>query len=266
MLEDLMLSNNKITGSVPSTIGFLDKLISINLSHNQIKGTIPTELSVLTELDLLHLHSNRFEGSANHIKHNPRSFITDCASTETASALVKCSGCTECCNIDGDCIVEENTWPAATLKSFVIPPSGVIVLFSILSSIVLILLLKILIRTEKKLPVLPYKVKSTFQEESVHSFYLSSDRKAWFLASFAVIIQLFVIILFIHSADNDYSGNLVSYSVSCPGDSRYCVDHSLTTLPGYILVGIILMIFVLPDIFDGMLLIYESTADPSKYL
>ena len=264
-LQELMLSSNKLTGSIPRTIGLLDKLVNISLSYNRMKGAIPTELSLLSNLNLLHLHSNRFEGSANHIKHNLRSFIADCASTETTLALVKCSRCTECCNIDGACIVEENTWPTSILKSFILPPAGAILLLAATSSIVICLFLMVLSSKGKNLPRLPYNVKSSFQESSVYSFYLSSNAPSWFIASCSVAIQVFIIILFIQSGDKDYPGNLVVYSVSCPNDSLHCVDNSLLNLYGYVTVGIILASFLLPDVLDGILLIYESTAEYSKY-
>jgi len=261
MVQELILSSNKLTGSIPSTIGLLKQLVNISLSYNRMKGAIPTEVSLLTNLNLLHLHSNRFEGSANHIKKNPRSFITDCAPTETVSALVECSGCTECCNIDGDCIVEENTWPRSTLKSFALPPAVIIMLSAVIFSIVVSLIIMILIRIEIKLPALPYKVKSTFQEGSVYSFYLSSNVSSWFFASCSVTIQLFIIYLFIQSGVKDFPGNLVVYSVSCPNDNLQCDDHSLLNSAGYITVGIILAAYLLPRILDGILLVYQSTVE-----
>jgi len=261
LLEELMLSSNVFTGSIPITIGLLQNLVNLSFSYNQMKGEIPAELSSLTSLNLLHLHSNRFEGSTNHINFDIHSFIADCASTETLPALVQCSRCSECCNVEGNCMIKEKVWPKSVVKSLPLSPAGFIMLVTVSSSIVLILLLTVLNEKVKKLPRLSRNIKSSFQENSVYSFYLSSSWFSWFIASTLAFVQIWIITMFIQSGDEDFPGNLLVYFVSCPKNSFNCVDHSLLNMWGYVLVGIILASFLLPDLLDGTLLMYESVVE-----
>ncbi|KAE8782660.1 Receptor-like protein kinase HSL1 [Hordeum vulgare] len=60
-VEDLDLSGNQITGSIPMAIGVL-KLNALNLSGNQISGTIPAAFGFLSELTILDLSSNALSG------------------------------------------------------------------------------------------------------------------------------------------------------------------------------------------------------------
>ncbi|KAI5315589.1 hypothetical protein L3X38_044765 [Prunus dulcis] len=48
-----MLSNNNISGSIPSVLSSATKLLQLQLETNQISGLIPTELGMLTELTVL---------------------------------------------------------------------------------------------------------------------------------------------------------------------------------------------------------------------
>lgn len=57
------LSNNKLNGSIPASIGTLDKLSSFKLSNNNIMGTIPAEIGLLSELDTLLLNKNNIYGT-----------------------------------------------------------------------------------------------------------------------------------------------------------------------------------------------------------
>ena len=62
-LKELDLSDNKISGSIPSEIGNLTTLTSLNLSSNNITGSIPAELGNLTNLTNLDLGNNDLTGS-----------------------------------------------------------------------------------------------------------------------------------------------------------------------------------------------------------
>eukprot|EP00543_Licmophora_paradoxa_P000041 CAMPEP_0202449964 /NCGR_PEP_ID=MMETSP1360-20130828/8623_1 /ASSEMBLY_ACC=CAM_ASM_000848 /TAXON_ID=515479 /ORGANISM="Licmophora paradoxa, Strain CCMP2313" /LENGTH=638 /DNA_ID=CAMNT_0049068059 /DNA_START=68 /DNA_END=1984 /DNA_ORIENTATION=+ len=64
MIEFLVRTNH-LSGSIPTTVGFLTSLISFSLSGNpEIHGTIPTELGRLSaSLTLLAIENNRLEGS-----------------------------------------------------------------------------------------------------------------------------------------------------------------------------------------------------------
>lgn len=61
-LTQLLLQENKITGSIPPHIGNLSNLISLNLSSNLLSGTISAEISWLSQLEQLFLSHNLFSG------------------------------------------------------------------------------------------------------------------------------------------------------------------------------------------------------------
>ncbi|XP_020210626.2 receptor-like protein EIX2 [Cajanus cajan] len=56
------LSNNKLSGSLPSEMFMLSGLQSLNLSHNQFMGTIPQEIGNLKPLESIDLSRNNFSG------------------------------------------------------------------------------------------------------------------------------------------------------------------------------------------------------------
>jgi Leucine-rich repeat (LRR) protein len=58
----LALAFNRITGSLPSEISSLAKLTHLNLGANRISGSIPPELSKLQSLNLLWLDNNTLTG------------------------------------------------------------------------------------------------------------------------------------------------------------------------------------------------------------
>lgn len=61
-LENLLLSGNELTGSIPWSIGSLSALQRLDLSTNRLSGQIPRELGDLTSLKALGLHHNRLSG------------------------------------------------------------------------------------------------------------------------------------------------------------------------------------------------------------
>ncbi|TPX76945.1 hypothetical protein CcCBS67573_g01770 [Chytriomyces confervae] len=65
-LEDLDLSWNDLTGSLPTGLYNLTTLTSINLERNQISGTLPNSISNLANLKQLRLANNAFSGSLPH--------------------------------------------------------------------------------------------------------------------------------------------------------------------------------------------------------
>jgi Leucine-rich repeat (LRR) protein len=58
-LTGLVLSNNQLTGSIPSEIGYLTNLIILDLYTNQLTGSIPSEIGNLTNLIRLDLSDNQ---------------------------------------------------------------------------------------------------------------------------------------------------------------------------------------------------------------
>ena len=61
-LTSLNLSRNDLTGPIPTELGRLANLTSLNLSRNDLTGPIPTELGRLTDLTRLNLSDNDLTG------------------------------------------------------------------------------------------------------------------------------------------------------------------------------------------------------------
>ncbi len=61
-LGTLNLSDNGIIGSIPSDLGGLSNLGTLNLSGNQLSGTIPSDLGDLSSLGTLDLSTNQLHG------------------------------------------------------------------------------------------------------------------------------------------------------------------------------------------------------------
>ena len=62
-LERLYLNDNQLTGSIPSSLGSLTNLRSLLLNFNQLTGSIPSSLGSLTNLRDLWLQRNQLTGS-----------------------------------------------------------------------------------------------------------------------------------------------------------------------------------------------------------
>ncbi|MCO5589332.1 hypothetical protein L7F22_043298 [Adiantum nelumboides] len=62
-LQSLSLSENDLSGPIPSSLRGLGNLVSLNVSHNSLQGTIPAELGNLTLLQSLDLSFNKLFGS-----------------------------------------------------------------------------------------------------------------------------------------------------------------------------------------------------------
>uniref|UniRef100_A0A6N2LLK4 non-specific serine/threonine protein kinase n=1 Tax=Salix viminalis TaxID=40686 RepID=A0A6N2LLK4_SALVM len=58
----LDLRNNSLSGTIPSQIGNLSRIIKLNLCHNELTGSIPSEMNNLTRLTFLGLSKNEFTG------------------------------------------------------------------------------------------------------------------------------------------------------------------------------------------------------------
>ena len=62
-LTDLEFENSQLSGGIPSSINNLKKLTALGLSLNQLSGTIPAFLFSLDQLELINLSYNQFTGS-----------------------------------------------------------------------------------------------------------------------------------------------------------------------------------------------------------
>ncbi|CAL2241712.1 unnamed protein product [Prunus armeniaca] len=73
LVKSIDLSNNKLTGEIPSEITDLVGLVSLNLSRNQLTGQIPPRIGMLQELDFLDLSRNQINGRIpNSLSQIPR--------------------------------------------------------------------------------------------------------------------------------------------------------------------------------------------------
>ena len=72
-LEHLDLSQNMISGTMPSELGRLTRLRTLALHSNRVSASMPSELGRLNQLHYLDLHSNALSGAIpSHIAHiNP---------------------------------------------------------------------------------------------------------------------------------------------------------------------------------------------------
>jgi len=62
-LHTLDLWSNQLSGPVPAELGNLEDLRSLNLWFNELSGPIPVELGSLSNLEVLYLHGNRLTGT-----------------------------------------------------------------------------------------------------------------------------------------------------------------------------------------------------------
>ncbi len=61
-VDEINLSNNNLTGTIPIDLGNLKSLNTLNLSDNTITGTIPGELGSAEDLNYLYLQNNQLNG------------------------------------------------------------------------------------------------------------------------------------------------------------------------------------------------------------
>jgi len=62
-LQEIMLHNNLLKGTIPDEIGNIPGVRFISLHKNKFTGTIPSSLGLLNELEVLKLHENDLTGS-----------------------------------------------------------------------------------------------------------------------------------------------------------------------------------------------------------
>nr|XP_017227347.1 PREDICTED: LRR receptor-like serine/threonine-protein kinase GSO1 isoform X2 [Daucus carota subsp. sativus] len=68
-LQVLDLSENHLTGEIPTWFGNLTQIWSLNLSRNSLTSTIPKTITNLGSLTVLDIHSNKLTGTINEVFH-----------------------------------------------------------------------------------------------------------------------------------------------------------------------------------------------------
>ena len=79
----IVLSNNQLTGGIPTELGNLSNLEYLGLSSNQLTGPMPPELGDLNNLRWLHLSQNQLTGGIPTELGNLSS-LEYCSSTSTS--------------------------------------------------------------------------------------------------------------------------------------------------------------------------------------
>ncbi|KAL8238972.1 hypothetical protein R6Q59_015539 [Mikania micrantha] len=62
-LESLSISNSRLSGPIPNSIGRLSSLKTLDLSNNRLNGSIPDSIGQLSSLEVLSLSMNQLSGS-----------------------------------------------------------------------------------------------------------------------------------------------------------------------------------------------------------
>lgn len=102
-LQDLILSNNELTGTLPECLGEFSALDNFSVVHNSLSGELPSSLFELPDLRRIHLTGNELQGKIPNSfcsakKKDPLFEATaDCDNSLNAAAFVECSCCTTCC-------------------------------------------------------------------------------------------------------------------------------------------------------------------------
>lgn len=76
-IEELDLSDNKLTGSIPTWIGSFSQLNILNLSRNSLVSKIPDSITDLNQLIVIDLHANKLAGSISQVFQIRQSFPYD---------------------------------------------------------------------------------------------------------------------------------------------------------------------------------------------
>ena len=74
-IEDLFLYKNLLSGPIPSELGLLQNVMSINLEENKLTSSIPMILGSLESLEQLFLRENDLEGNIEDLFFESSSLI-----------------------------------------------------------------------------------------------------------------------------------------------------------------------------------------------
>lgn len=260
-LEELYLFNNRLEGPLPSEVGNLRNLTKLSFAYNKFRGTLASNFENLLKLETFHLHQNQLIKNLDLFNYSIKSFISDCGNTQSTQSLTTCATCTECCNQDGDCVNEARTWPKnRTLKGSEGSASRTLCVIIAVPCLLLLAISYPLMLVRRKLPhsKLRYNVREHFQKESVYRFLLSPNKLPWVIGVVTIIFQIWISTTFLRSGDKTRKFNEWYFEMSCPSHSTECVNNLRTTPIGWLTAGLIVAVFLLPQLIDGVMVFYRG--------
>ena len=123
-LVTLDLSGNNISGSIPPEIGQLDNIRTLSLRRNLLQGAIPLQLGFLTSLERVSLETNLLTGgvpislcsSLTMIQELSSDCLEEVNGDKPAEVVCKC--CNVCCDVNDVCQdLDVTSFPSASPSS-----------------------------------------------------------------------------------------------------------------------------------------------------
>ena len=103
MRDRIDLSYNYLTGQLPSELGNLERLRVLELEHNKLSGTIPAEIAGLSRVTTIRLDENDFTGTIPSEVCLVFNLTFPAFSADCSEFFDNCPWCTACCVDDGPC-------------------------------------------------------------------------------------------------------------------------------------------------------------------
>ncbi len=93
--------------------------------------------------------------------------------------------------------------------------------------------------------------------DSVYSFVLSKDWRAWIIVSFVLGLQMWMLFMFIDAAHLDFSDDksVFEYAWKCPRNSEACRFESDSDWKGWVIFAIVMVSDLLADFVSGIKLL-----------
>lgn len=66
MLQGMELVTNRFSGTIPTEIGKLGRVINVHMNDNRLSGTIPPEIGGMGQMLRWNLQENYLSGACNH--------------------------------------------------------------------------------------------------------------------------------------------------------------------------------------------------------
>lgn len=283
-LQVLDLSDNDMKGKIPIEIGRLSALNHLRLNHNSFIGN-DTNFGNLENLKLIQLHGNRLSGTIPILGldfPNRSSYVTDCGYPSDFETALKCTECTMCCNVHGDCYPQEMSNIQMVGFASYVQLSGAI--FGCLIGFSCLLALAVFIYTTYKnshvsvgLSGLSRALMSAKEEafalkiigeDSVYKFILSRSIFGWFLVFTVAFAQIGMLFIFVRGAEIDLSSEKIdlTFTWKCSRDQNECAYVSDLNWIGWLAFGFLMAVHLLKDAINGIKLILLSANGENNWI